>query len=72
MNYLLVPLRRGRPVKGLCVTKLKRNVEITVFMEALRDMKKYKLNKVNVDCIEIYKGESDNLILLATIYADGI
>ena len=72
MIYHLVPLKKGRPVKGLCVTKLKRNVEITVFMHALRDMMRYKRYNVDVDCIEIYKGDSENLILLATIYAEGI
>ena len=70
MTYHLVPLKRGRPVKGLCVTKLKRNVEITVFIQALRDIASYKRHNVDVDSIEIYKGDSENLNLIATIYAE--
>lgn len=73
MTYHLLPLKKNRPVKGLCITKLKRNVEITVFMDALRDLSRYKRHNVDVDCIEIYKGDSiENLSLLAIIYADGI
>lgn len=70
MKYHLVPLKNDKPVKGLCVTKLKRNVEITVFIQALRDMARYKRHNVDVDCIEIYKGDSENLNLIATIYAE--
>lgn len=70
MIYHLVPLKKDRPVKGLCVTKLKRNVEITVFIQALRDMARYKRYNVDVDKIEIYKGDSENLNLIATIYAE--
>lgn len=70
MNYHLVPLKKNKPVKGLCVTKLKRNVEATVFIQASRDMARYKRYKVDVDCIEIYKGDSENLNLIATIYAE--
>lgn len=70
MTYHLVPLKKDRPVKGLCVTKLKRNVEITVFIQALRDMARYKRYNVDVDKIEIYKGDSENLNLIATIYAE--
>lgn len=70
MNYHLVPLKNDKPVKGLCITKLKRNVEITVFIQALRDMARYKRYNVDVDKIEIYKGDSENLNLIATIYAE--
>ena len=69
MNYHLVPLKNDKPVKGLCVTKLKRNVEVTVFIQASRDMERYKRHNVDVDCIEIYKGDTeDNLQLKAVIY----
>ena len=67
--YHLLPLKKGRPVKGLCVTKLKRNVEATVFIQACRDMERYKRHNVDVDSIEIYKGDTlDNLELKAVIY----
>lgn len=69
MNYHLVPLKNNKPVKGLCVTKLKRNVEATVFIQASRDMERYKRHNVDVDSIEIYKGDTvDNLQLKAIIY----
>lgn len=69
MNYHLVPLKNNKPVKGLCVTKLKRNVEATVFIQALRDMERYKRHNVDVDRIVIYKGDADeNLKLKAVIY----
>ena len=69
MNYHLVPLKNNKPVKGLCVTKLKRNVEATVFIQALRDMERYKRHNVDVDSIEIYKGDTvENLKLKAVIY----
>lgn len=69
MNYHLVPLKNDKPVKGLCVTKLKRNVEATVFIQASRDMERYKRHNVDVDSIEIYKGDTvDNLQLKAIIY----
>lgn len=72
MWYHLVPLKKGLPVKGLCVTKLNRCVEVTVFMKAIRDMQRYKLHKIDVDSLEIYKGNVENMVLLATIYSDGI
>ena len=69
MNYHLVPLKNNKPVKGLCVTKLKRNVEATVVLQAFRDMERYKRHNVDVDSIEIYKGDTvDNLKLKAVIY----
>ncbi|MBR6894077.1 MAG: hypothetical protein IKN15_12750 [Bacteroidaceae bacterium] len=69
MNYHLVPLKNDKPVKGLCITKLKRNVEATVFLQACRDMERYKRHNVDVDSIEIYKGDTvDNLQLKAIIY----
>lgn len=69
MNYHLVPLKNDKPVKGLCVTKLKRNVEATVFIQASRDMERYKRHNVDVDSIEIYKGDTvENLKLKAVIY----
>ena len=69
MNYHLVPLKNNKPVKGLCVTKLKRNVEATVFIQASRDMERYKRHNVDVDSIEIYKGDTvENLKLKAVIY----
>lgn len=69
MNYHLVPLKNNKPVKGLCVTKLKRNVEATVFIQASRDMERYKRHEIDVDCIEIYKGDTEeNLKLKAIIY----
>ena len=69
MNYHLVPLKKNKPVKGLCVTKLKRNVEATVFIQASRDMERYKRHNVDVDSIEIYKGDTvENLKLKAVIY----
>ena len=69
MNYHLVPLKNDKPVKGLCVTKLKRNVEATVVLQAFRDMERYKRHNVDVDSIEIYKGDTvDNLKLKAVIY----
>ena len=69
MNYHLVPLKNNKPVKGLCVTKLKRNVEATVFLQACRDMERYKRHNVDIDSIEIYKGDTvDNLQLKAVIY----
>ena len=69
MNYHLVPLKDNKPVKGLCVTKLKRNVEATVFIQASRDMERYKRHNVDVDSIEIYKGDTvENLKLKAVIY----
>lgn len=71
MNYHLVPLKDDKPVKGLCITKLKRNVEITVFMNALCDMERYKSHNIDVDCIEIYKVDSEeNLKLKAIIYGE--
>lgn len=71
MNYHLVPLKDNKPVKGLCVTKLKRNVEATVFLQACRDMERYKRHNVDVDSIEIYKGDdSENLKLKAVIYGE--
>ena len=71
MNYHLVPLKDDKPVKGLCVTKLKRNVEATVFLHACRDLLRYKRFNVDVDKIEIYKGESvENLKLKAIIYGE--
>lgn len=69
MNYHLVPLKNNKPVKGLCITKLKRNVEATVFIQASRDMERYKRHNVDVDSIEIYKGDTEeNLKLKAVIY----
>ena len=69
MNYHLVPLKNDKPVKGLCVTKLKRNVEATVVLQAFRDMERYKRHNVDVDSIEIYKGDTvENLKLKAVIY----
>ena len=69
MNYHLVPLKNNKPVKGLCITKLKRNVEATVFLQACRDMERYKSHNVDIDSIEIYKGDTvDNLQLKAVIY----
>ena len=69
MSYHLVPLKDNKPVKGLCVTKLKRNVEATVVLQAFRDMERYKRHNVDVDSIEIYKGDTvDNLKLKAVIY----
>lgn len=69
MNYHLVPLKNDKPVKGLCITKLKRNVEATVFLQACRDMERYKRHNVDVDSIEIYKGDTvENLKLKAIIY----
>ena len=69
MNYHLVPLKNDKPVKGLCVTKLRRNVEATVFIQASRDMERYKRHNVDVDSIEIYKGDTvENLKLKAVIY----
>lgn len=71
MNYHLVPLRNNKPVKGLCITKLKRNVEATVFIQASRDMERYKRHNVDVDSIEIYKGDTvENLKLKAVIYGE--
>lgn len=67
--YHLLPLKKGSPVKGLCITKMKRNVEATVFIQACRDMERYKRHNVDVDSIEIYKGDTlDNLELKAVIY----
>ena len=69
MNYHLVPLKNDKPVKGLCITKLRRNVEATVFIQASRDMERYKRHNVDVDSIEIYKGDTEeNLKLKAVIY----
>ena len=69
MNYHLVPLKDDKPVKGLCITKLRRNVEATVVLQAFRDIEYYKRHNVDVDCIEIYKGDADeNLKLKAVIY----
>ena len=69
MYYHLVPLKNNKPVKGLCVTKLKRNVEATVILQACRDMERYKRHNVDIDSIEIYKGDTvDNLQLKAVIY----
>ena len=69
MNYHLVPLKNNKPVKGLCITKLKRNVEATVVLQAFRDMERYKRHNVDIDSIEIYKGDTvDNLQLKAVIY----
>ena len=71
MNYHLVPLKNDKPVKGLCVTKLKRNVEATVVLQAFRDMERYKRHNVDVDSIEIYKGDTEeNLKLKAVIYGE--
>lgn len=71
MNYHLLPLKDNKPVKGLCVTKMKRNVEATVFLQACRDMERYKRHNVDVDSIEIYKGDdSENLKLKAVIYGE--
>lgn len=69
MNYHLVPLKNDKPVKGLCITKLRRNVEATVVLQAFRDMERYKRHNVDVDSIEIYKGDTvENLKLKAVIY----
>lgn len=69
MNYHLVPLKDDKPVKGLCITKLRRNVEATVVLQAFRDMERYKRHNVDVDSIEIYKGDTEeNLKLKAVIY----
>lgn len=69
MTYHLVPLKKNRPVKGLCITKLKRNVEATVFLQACRDLERYKRHNVDVECIEIYRGDTvENLQLKAIIY----
>ncbi len=69
MNYHLVPLKNNKPVKGLCITKLRRNVEATVVLQAFRDMERYKRHNVDVDSIEIYKGDTvENLKLKAVIY----
>lgn len=71
MNYHLVPLKNNKPVKGLCVTKLKRNVEATVVLQAFLDMERYKRHNIDVDSIEIYKGDSaENLKLKAIIYGE--
>ena len=68
MNYHLVPLKDDKPVKGLCITKLRRNVEATVVLQAFRDMERYKRHNVDVDSIEIYKGDTEeNLKLKAVI-----
>ena len=69
MNYHLVPLKDDKPVKGLCITKLRRNVEATVVLQAFRDMERYKRHNVDVDSIEIYTGDTEeNLKLKAVIY----
>ncbi len=69
MNYHLVPLKNDKPVKGVCITKLRRNVEATVVLQAFRDMERYKRHNVDVDSIEIYKGDTEeNLKLKAVIY----
>lgn len=69
MNYHLVPLKNDKPVKGLCITKLRRNVEATVVLQAFLDMERYKRHNIDVDSIEIYKGDTDeNLKLKAVIY----
>lgn len=71
MNYHLLPLKNDKPVKGLCVTKMKRNVEATVLLQACRDMERYKRHNIDVDCIEIYKGDDiENLKLKAKIYGE--
>lgn len=71
MNYHLVPLKDDKPVKGLCITKLRRNVEATVLLQACRDMERYKRHNIDVDSIEIYKGDNvENLKLKAVIYGE--